>query len=186
MLPSHPLDQKWQSTSQRIWIQVDCRSVAELVAGRAVLEPQEHAAVFRRIVRNIVRLHTMQVCSLTDLTDFVVWSPREFNTVADHSANAAMDQHQDFVVEHTCQIQAALKNKSNLRLCVDGGRRSEFEGALGFALYSASIDESGTYSYTVLARQEKQLHRISSAFVAEAMALDWSLEYLVGLLCRFA
>ena len=156
-LPEHPLDQKWQTGRKRLWVQVDCRSVAELVAGRAWLEPQDHAPLFRKIVRKLLRLHSLQVKPLTDQSDLVLWSPREFNTIADHAANAAMDERRDWEVFDEGHIATALQGNCNLRLCVDGGRRSAAEGALGFALYSADLGDCGTYTYTLLARRGQLL-----------------------------
>ena len=57
-------------------------------------------------------------------------------------------------------------------------------GALGFALYSARRNESATFVYTLLTRRGRLLHHISFAFLAEAPALEWALEYVVGLLRR--
>ena len=122
------------------------------------------------------------VCIPFMQSDLVLWSPREYNTVADHAANAAMDEHRDWEIFDEGHIASALQSNCNLRLCVDGGRRNEAEGALGFALYSAVLGECGTYTYTLLARRGQRLNKISSAFLAEALALDWALDYLVDLL----
>ena len=65
---------------------------------------------------------------------------------------------------------------------MDGGRRSQTEGALGMALYSAELVHPGTYKYVLLARRGGLLKEVASAFLAETMALDWSLEFLYGLL----
>ena len=183
-LPAHPMDQEWQTSGGRLWIQIDCKSVAELVAGRATLEPTEHTAIYKRIVHKLLRLHALHWNPMKCSCDFVVWSPREYNVVADHAANAAMDEERDFSVECLEAIGEALAQKMNLRLCVDGGRRSETQGALGFALFTAQLTESGCYKYTVLARKGKLLNKVSSAFVAETVALEWALDYLLGLLCK--
>ena len=84
-LPPHPLDSKWQSKGPRLWLQVDCRSIAELLSGRAALDTDEHRRIFIRIARMILHLHGQGYRPLNDKEDFVVRSPREFNTVADHA-----------------------------------------------------------------------------------------------------
>ena len=93
-----------------------------------------------------------------------------------------MDEQRCFQVEHDDNHRHAMNMKCNLRLCVDGGRRCETQGALGFALYSVHLDEHGVYVYKLLARHGRLLRHISSFFLAEALALEWSLEYLIGLL----
>ena len=52
----HALDKEWQSPGKRLWIQVDCKAVAELLAGRAVLYGNIMAPIFTPIARLIVKL----------------------------------------------------------------------------------------------------------------------------------
>ena len=78
----------------------------------------------------------------------------------------------------TRKIKEALQAGSGLRLCVVGGRRSQTLGAIGFALYLASGCSPATATYEVLLRGGKLLTDISSAFLAEALALEWALECL--------
>ena len=80
----------------------------------------------------------------------------------------------------TVPLATALLEGESSRLCIDGGRRSQKEGAIGFALYSVDC-RLGKAAYTLLARQGKVLADIDSAFLAEAAALEWSLQYLVEL-----
>ena len=70
----------------------------------------------------------------------------------------------------------------NLRLSVDGGRRSSTQAAIGLALFSAVPSDSGRAQYNLLARCGKLLTSVQSAFVAEAVALEWGLQYLIELL----
>ena len=64
---------------------------------------------------------------------------------------------------------------------MDGGRRSRNEGAMGLALYSATAMEGGPATISLLARKGQLLSDIDSAFLAEATALEWALQYLVEL-----
>ena len=72
----------------------------------------------------------------------------------------------------------------NLRVCIDGGRRSDSLGALGFAIYSAGLETDGSIKCRVLLRGGRLRTAISSAFLAEALALEWALECLVKLVDR--
>jgi len=49
------------------------------------------------------------------------------------------------------------------------------------ALFSVETDKGGSAKYTLLARRGKLLTEVSSAFLAEAVALEWGLQYLVEL-----
>ena len=51
-LPEHDLDQWWESSSTRIWIQVDCKGLADLLAGRASLEAEDLRPIFVRIAQH--------------------------------------------------------------------------------------------------------------------------------------
>ena len=78
-------------------------------------------------------------------------------------------------------LAQALLSGSSLRLSVDGGRRSSTQGAIGIALFSVEAEKGGIAKYTLLARRGKVLTEVSSAFLAEAVALEWGLQYLVEL-----
>ena len=118
---------------------------------------------------------------MNDSQEFVVWSPREFNTVADHACNATMDCGKS--VWHRAdsdRLKTALRTGSNLRVCVDGGRRSHTKGAIGFAIYCLKGDCSNDCSYQLLLRGGKLLEQVASSFLAEALALEWALECLIN------
>ena len=53
---------------------------------------------------------------------------------------------------------------------------------MGLALYSATAMDRGPAKNTLLARKGQLLSDIDSAFLAEAAALEWALQYLVELL----
>ena len=119
---------------------------------------------------------------LQNCLDMVMWAPREFNTVADHCCNASMDLQTSWTASLNEELADALLSDHCLRLCVDGGRRCRTEGAMGLALFSATAMEAGPAKNTLLTRKGQLLCDIDSAFLAEAAALEWSLQYLVELL----
>ena len=119
---------------------------------------------------------------LSDSHELVLWSPREFNTVADHACNATMDSGQSVWFRGDRDtLKNVLRAGSNLRMCVDGGRRSQTKGAIGFAIYCLRGDCSNDCSYQLLLRGGKLLEQVASSFVAEALALEWALECLIKL-----
>ena len=79
-------------------------------------------------------------------------------------------------------LQHFVHNRANLRLCIDGGRRSCGKGALGMVLYGVSIDDSGNTIFTPVMRQGLPLEIVASAFMAESLALEWALNELVDII----
>ena len=92
-LLTHPFDVQWESNQGRLWIQVDCRAVAELLAGRATLNQDEHQSIYIRLARLLLQLHGLG--RLRNTMDMILWLPREYKTVADHAVNATMDATMD-------------------------------------------------------------------------------------------
>ena len=116
-----------------------------------------------------------------DRQDLIVWSPREFNAVADHAVNAALDSSSTWTRCDNELLADALIDGRSLRLCLDGGRRSQSQAAVGLALYAVECDEGGIAECKLLVRRGMVLGSIASAFLAEAVALEWGLQYLVEL-----
>ena len=82
-----------------------------------------------------------------------------------------------------CEEQlSSVSRNAYLRLCIDGGRRSGTNSAMGMALYAVSVDSAGLARYKLLARKGALLGAVASAFLTEALALEWGLQYLVGLM----
>ena len=135
-----------------------------------------------RIARALLRLQNMGWLSMNDWSDYVLWSPREFNTVADHVANVTMDLKRSWTEPCRNLLQEAQHNNSSWRLCIDGGRRGEHIGALGVALYACKLSPVGSCQYSLVARKGVFLDEVASAFLAEALALECGLEYLLEVL----
>ena len=177
--PPHPLEQRWQTEAGRLWAQVDCQVIAELLSGRTALHSDEHEPIFRRIARTFLHLQELKIAPIRDTFDYILWSPRQFNTVADHAVNATMDWKRDWLVADEVGIADAVSCKSNIRLAVDGGVRRAGAAAIGIALFSARCDRNGNWTQRPMMRAGRQLGNVRSAFLAEAMALEWGLEKLL-------
>ena len=65
-LPAHPLDKSWQSDLHRLWIQVDCQALSELLSGRSALDGEEIRAICVLIARQLFGLYGMGWRPLND------------------------------------------------------------------------------------------------------------------------
>ena len=180
-LPHCPQDLEWDSYRNRLFIQVDCRGVAEVCNGRAVLHTPYLDPLFHRITNHLLTLCSGTWLPKRDIDDMVIWLPREFNTVADHLVNGSMDMDCAWEWVDEALLQHTLHERGSFKICVDGGLRgsqcvgTQRLGGIGVAIYAASstgLDET-TYSPVFLSAQP--LYGIDSAFHAEATALEWAL-----------
>ncbi len=160
-LPTHELEQQWQSMRGRLWVQTDCKAISELLRGSSTLKVDAHAPLFRRIARSILALSHLGLQPLLDFMDLLLWSPRRFNPVADHAANASMDSNISWFRVDGDLLSKEVANSSNLRLCIDGGRRSDTCAALGLALYAATFHPLASMSTDVLPEEASscRVHR---------------------------
>ena len=130
------------------------------------------------MARKILILHNHGFRPISVSEDFVIWSPREFNSVADHAVNATMDQ--SWGRGRTSDLKKAIQEKVFLRVCIDGGRRSSSLGALGFAMYAMSSQADASTKCRLVLRGGKLLVEVASAFLAEVLAIEWTLECAIG------
>ena len=105
----------------------------------------------------------------------VLWSKREYNTVADHAVNAWMDCRESWTQVCDAELESITPGTANVRVCVDGGIRKHNLGALGIAIYASSVLDGAARSYELVARQGILLDQVDSAFLSEALALDAAL-----------
>ena len=152
------------------------------MSGRTILDTPEHRPLFLRTARSLERLACSGYSPLADESDYVLWSPREFNIVADHAANASMDSLSTWSALDGPGLADMRSSGSNIRLCVDGGRCDQQTSAIGVALYLCMRGPCGNYQYKVVARKGVWLTNVSSAFLAEALALDCGLQLLLSVL----
>ena len=114
---------------------------------------------------------------IADELDMLIWLPREYHTAADLAANITMDASASWEEVDTARLKSAILRRSSLRICIDGGRRSENAAALGIAVYSYCMT-AGVAEYTLLARGGQYLTCAASAFVTEILALEMGLQCL--------
>ena len=178
--PPHPDDSAWDTGGKRLWIQVDCKGVADVSNGDAVLQAPHLEPLFQRTSDTVLRLCEHGWRPRRDTDDLIIWAPREYNVVADHLANAAMDCGSGWYWEDAQGITDALKQAPQFKVCVDGGlRRSSGDAAMAVAIF---IVRQGAYIPVLYSAQPlKNLH---SAFQAEAHSLELALTILSQLFSR--
>ena len=106
---------------------------------------------------------------------FIEWDGRDFNTPADHGANVALDTGVDWERSDSAAKDRAISAGSNLRLCVDGALRGGKHAAGGLAIFAYPANGGRE----LLCRAGKRFGNLDSAFLAEALSLEWALEVLI-------
>ena len=170
-LPANCKENSWDSYGRRIWIQTDNQGLALIMAGHAKLEIEEYRPLFVRTSRLVMQMIESGWSPRTDIADMVEWDGRELNTVADHAANMALDIGEEWVRRDTEAIREAKCSQANFRLCFDGARRGNAEASGGLAVFA--YYPSGRR--VLLLRAGKPFGPLGSAFLAEALALEWCL-----------
>ena len=98
--------------------------------------------------------------------------------MADHAANVALDGKSSWSTTDARNMARARIECANIRVCVDGARRGSGDSAAGVAIVAYYSD--GTH--TVVHQAGKLLGILSSAFMAEALALEWGLQAFAHLI----
>ena len=116
----------------------------------------------------------------TQVSAYIEWDSSDFNGLADDAASQALDRGADWVYTHDDNVRRALEAcaQINFRLCFDGARRGEGDSAAGSALIA--YYPSGERE--LLFRAGRLLGRLRSAFLAEALAAEFSLDLFFLLL----
>ena len=107
----------------------------------------------------------------------MVWDRRSLNSGADHAANAALDCAADWQRLDQDELEAAKRLQPNWRLCVDGALRGNGCAAAGMVLMAYCSDGKCKTVY----RAGLLLGRLSSSFLAEALAMEWCLNQFCSL-----
>ena len=107
---------------------------------------------------------------------FIKWDPRDFNTVADHAANAALDCGTDW--DKLEMGSVTLTTSRYWRLAVDGAYRGNGSAAAGIAIYA--YDDPNTRS--LIARFGRILVGVPSSLVAELIAVELGLDLFANIL----
>ena len=172
---ANPRATAWESESGRVWVQTDNQQVGQVFDGLSRYEPGAMRPVRVRIARSLYGLLEEGKMPRMNSAAFVEWDPRELNTLADHAANMALDEKTGWHRVEWKQLQQAVAPKKNLRLCVDGALHGDRSSAAGFALIAYPEE-------AVLCRAGRQLGKLTAAFVAEMLALEWAMNILVRLI----
>ena len=166
-LKLHESDHLWDDGVRRLQIQVDNQTLADLVNGCAVLKEEEYRPAFIRILRNLAKLVELGWSPRQSHAAMVVWHPRQYNNVADHFANHALEQQKAW------KDVVKLQGHGRLKLCSDGGYTGTC-GAAAYALFSMSDEKA-----ELLATGGCYLQTCKSAFEAEVIGLDIALRDLL-------
>ena len=88
------------------------------------------------------------------------------------------------IESNSCEpaTEAARTRNACIRLCSDGAKRGNGDSAAGMAVVAYFRDGSSK----VLRRSGKLLGNLSSAFVAEAVSLEWCLDVFLDWACNFS
>ena len=179
LLPNPKAD-SWDSKANRLWIQTDNQQLEQIFAGRSLLESDFLRPVCIRIGRNLHSLLEKSWRPRLDVSNFIEWDGRQYNSIADHCANIALDKGSDWHVLDDESLNAAGACKLNLRLCADGALRGTGQAAAGMCLLAYGEDGVEMLLY----RAGKVLGELSSAFVSEILAMEWCLDVFFVLMNR--
>ena len=95
MLPNQK-DESWETHGKRLWIQTDNRQIKEVFGGRSALDCPNMRPLCIRIARSLEKLLTLGWKPIEDISDFITWDGRDYNTYADHAAKVALDLDQNW------------------------------------------------------------------------------------------
>jgi hypothetical protein len=162
---------KGTSRIDRLWIQTDNQQVEQVFAGRSFLKSANFRPLCVRISRSLLAcLEPWK--PRTEITPLIEWDPRSWNTLADHAANATLDGGADWTQYCDSRQDPGIElGAVNLRLCFHGALRGDGSSSAGFALLAYSSDNGET----TLFRGGRLLGKLTSAFMAEMLALECTL-----------
>ena len=175
-LPTCQHDHFWDGFERRLWIQVDSKGISNIVNGDAVLQRINLECIFRRITTQLYKLHCHGWRPRRDIDNMVHWYRRSGNTVADHLCNAAMNANSSWV----WRASSMFSDLASFKICVDGGLRGKHgepnrPASLGCVIFLVVPgQDSPRPSFTSVLLAAQPVQKLSSAFLAEAMALEWS------------
>eukprot|EP00973_Karenia_brevis_P023709 3267625-Karenia_brevis.AAC.1 len=167
----HPRLQTWTCSHKCITFQVDCKALADLLCGQAVLDDDSLRPMFVRMARGFARLIDAGWATRSPAAGFVEWAPRKYNVVADHIANVTMDRGQDWQLIRPQSLRESVEAGCNILVCSDGGKRETAASAAWIA-YACSLTTSSEYRFQILGQKGSYLQSCTSAFLAEALALE--------------
>ena len=102
------------------------------------------------------------------------------STYADHAAYVALDSKSDWSITDFDVLAVAQKERANIRATADGAKRGDGQSAAGIAFIAYFPDGRRI----VFHRAGKWLGILSSAFLAESIAMEWCLESFMEFMCK--
>ena len=149
------------------------------------MQAPELEMVFRQMVKHLHHLSSSGWRPRRDIDNFVIWSPRQYNVVADHLVNAALDMQSDFWQHDDTSMRESLRCNEAFRVCVDGGvrRNGDRTGQRRSALGGAFLFVKADFQMVRAVTAAQLVDDVTSAFQAEVLALDSMLSFFVKTVC---
>ena len=169
----------WDTAAGNFVFIVDCKPVADILSGRALLQLAELQPVYERMTANICRLLGSGWEPHQLIGDPVVWERRENNCIADYIVNHTMDRREDWT-----QVFDAINENiwsGNLICHSDGGRRDESCAGAAWFLESRTVN-CGAPVCSPRAMRGIFIASPTSSFIAESLALDDAISYVCRLI----
>ena len=173
-LSPHPDDQEWEEVEQRFRLVVDCQVLAGLLNGTVPLTDERYRPILRRMGSCLEQVLSSGWLPAHAYDDPVIWRMREWNRQADFVVNQAMDS--GAAQKWSDPELLASARGCNVVIFSDGGlRRPSRNAAAGWVAYVRTADRG----LQRLAYEAQPLVGVTSAFAAEAIALEMALGFLV-------
>ena len=184
----HPNDDCWDRSCGCLSMVVDCQVLYGLLQGEVVLKDVASRPIFVRIARALERFWKTGWQPRQAWANFIEWRPREFNNAADHLANYTLDEAKSWFECEEEVLREGLARGCNIELHSDGGLRRQnkeeqrcCQGSSAWIGHIVHLKD-GTWHRKRFAMAGTYLEDASSAFVAEAIALEKMVDYVVSVL----
>ena len=162
----------WDSDTGRVWIQTDNQQLQQVFAGLSQLDSESSLrAPCIRVSRMMQSMLRGGFRPRRETADFIEWDDRSYNTYADFAANVCLDLGHSWGRKDDAAIQEAKQGQSNFRISCDGALRKGCKASAGLAIFSYMKGRR-----KLLYIGGCLLDGLQSAFVAELLALEWSLQ----------
>ena len=160
---------------------VDCKPLADILSGRAVLTDVALRPASVRHARFIAKLCQDGRRPRVDFAPYVEWRPGRFNPVADFLCKFVMDRQASAEDINTAEVLSAVAHRLNLHLCSDGGLRPGSCGATGWILYSVKpCGEQLLWSRLAWRTMFLDVSIAHSSIQREAVALEDGVNFLTS------
>ena len=175
---------------------VDNKTVTNISNGVAQVTNEHYKAPFHRIRQRLYDLYRDSFGYKAGFLDPIDWSPREYNTAADHVANCVLAHSSDIDTLGDEVRQQICHSTVGIQIFCDGGYVGG-RGASAFVvcivkpreIARADSDDPCTlrqagFETKLLGARGILIERATSSFQAEALALDAAVEWVAKLALR--